>query len=293
MKVRFAALLLLLLPIFAVAQTGPRPGDAWNSYTVYTAGNIVTYNGTTYVSLQSNNAVETPSSNPTWWNPIAAAPGSGATAAITGGTIDGAVIGGVTPAAGTLYPGTLNGDATATPSTLTQVTSTNSGSTNGIPSGYGCLVQHVWSSGVSYAASATCFDNNQDWYLYGSPAHPLGSEVFIQKAYLNNGGSFGGMATLSASKALTITGNQTTVSCSTSGQAVFVEPFQGSVNKRVTIHLAACLGTASYTYPVAFVNAPSVYASNNVAASIATSVSTTAVTVTGATTTGSLVLEDY
>jgi len=89
------------------------------------------------------------------------------------------------------------------------------------------------------------------------------------------------------------TAAQTTVSCSTSGTAVFSQPDQGSSDKKVLIHMAACLGTASYTFPTAFTNTPSVYASNNVAASIATSVSTTAVTVTGATTTGSLLLEDY
>jgi hypothetical protein len=86
---------------------------------------------------------------------------------------------------------------------------------------------------------------------------------------------------------------QTTVSCSTSGSAIFSQPEQGASDKKVLIHMAACLGTASYTYPVAFTNTPSIYASNNVAASIATAVSTTAVTVTGATTTGSLVLEDF
>lgn len=90
-----------------------------------------------------------------------------------------------------------------------------------------------------------------------------------------------------------INGTQSSVSCSTSGTAVFSQPIQGTTDKKVLVHMAACLGTASYTYPTAFTNAPSVYASNNVAASIATSVSNTAVTVTGATTTGSLVLEDY
>lgn len=87
--------------------------------------------------------------------------------------------------------------------------------------------------------------------------------------------------------------SQTTVSCSTSGSAIFSQPEQGASDKKVLIHLAACLGTASYTYPTAFTNTPSVYASNNVVASIASSVSTSAVTVTGTTSTGSLILEDY
>jgi hypothetical protein len=89
------------------------------------------------------------------------------------------------------------------------------------------------------------------------------------------------------------TSAQTTVSCSTSGSAIFSEPLQGSSDKKVLIHLSACLGTASYTYPTAFTNTPSIFGSSNVATSIVTTVSTTAVTVTGATSTGSVVLEDY
>ncbi len=87
---------------------------------------------------------------------------------------------------------------------------------------------------------------------------------------------------------------QTTVACSTSGSAVFSEPIAGSADKKVLIHLSACVGTASYTFPTAYANIPSVFASNNVTSSIITAVSTTAVTVTGTTTTtGSITLEDY
>lgn len=86
---------------------------------------------------------------------------------------------------------------------------------------------------------------------------------------------------------------QTTVSCSTSGTAVFSEPEQGASDKRVMIHLAACIGTASYTYPTAFTNTPSCFASSLVACTVAGTISTSAVTVTGTTSTGALVLEDY
>lgn len=89
------------------------------------------------------------------------------------------------------------------------------------------------------------------------------------------------------------TATHTTVNCSTSGTAVFSQPLQGSSDRKVLIHMAACVGAASYTYPAVFTNSPSIYASNNVAASIVTSVSATAVTVTGATTTGSVSLEDF
>ena len=98
---------------------------------------------------------------------------------------------------------------------------------------------------------------------------------------------------LNATGSANLSTPQTTVSCSVSGSAVFSEPLQGASEKKVIVYMAACVGTASYTYPTAFTNSPSIYASNNVAASIVTSVSTTAVTVTGATTTGSLFLGDY
>lgn len=84
---------------------------------------------------------------------------------------------------------------------------------------------------------------------------------------------------------------QTTVSCSTSGTAVFSEPMQGGSYKRVSVYQNACLGTASYTYPTAFTNTPQVLSQS--LAATATSVSTTAVTVTGATSTGFLTLDGY
>jgi hypothetical protein len=96
-----------------------------------------------------------------------------------------------------------------------------------------------------------------------------------------------------AGNAINPTSAQTTVSCSTSGSAIFSEPMQGSSDKKVLIHLSACLGTASYTYPTAYTNTPSCYASSGLACSLLTSTSTTAVTVTGATSTGSIFLEDY
>lgn len=111
-----------------------------------------------------------------------------------------------------------------------------------------------------------------------------------------NGAITAGFITLGGTATATSfnpTSAKTTVSCSTSGNAVFSQPMQGTSDKKVLIHLAACVGTASYTYPAAFTNAPSCYASSLVACSIAGTPSTTAVTVTGATTTGSLVLEDY
>ena len=90
---------------------------------------------------------------------------------------------------------------------------------------------------------------------------------------------------------------QTVVNCSTSGTVTFSEPlsaaFPSSTTSSITKVMAceaACLGTASYTFPYAFTNTP--YALGTIAAGF-TSISTTATTVTGATTTGCGTLEGF
>ena len=94
-----------------------------------------------------------------------------------------------------------------------------------------------------------------------------------------------------AGKSLANAATQTTVSCSTSGNVVFSEPEQGASYKKVVVYENACVGTAAYTFPVAFVHAPEVLSQS--LGSTATTVSATGVTVTGSTSTGFLDLDGF
>ena len=108
------------------------------------------------------------------------------------------------------------------------------------------------------------------------------TSVSVKPFVSGNINVYGGINSLAA---------QTVVNGSVAGTATFSQPNQGMSYKKVIIYCAALNGTASYTFPTAFVYTPQILSA--ALGAIPTTLSNTAVTLTGAVTTGFIELTGY
>jgi len=87
---------------------------------------------------------------------------------------------------------------------------------------------------------------------------------------------------------------QTTKTCSTAGNVVFSQPFQGANYKKVVVYLNGCNGsTSSYTFPVAFSHLPNCPNMSNGTCTVMTPTTSSVTVSTVGVTTALLILEGY
>ena len=152
------------------------------------------------------------------------------------------------------------------------------------PSWSGSLASIYW--GVECISNASPPDISNVGGCFSSN----GANINVTQNGASGNTAFNVSGTMSASVSMTTpivnnTAAQTSVTCATSGTAVFSMPEQGASYKKVIVYENACIGAASYTFPTAFTYAPQVL--SQAEAATATTVSATAVTVTGVASPGS------
>lgn len=86
---------------------------------------------------------------------------------------------------------------------------------------------------------------------------------------------------------------QTTVNGSSSGSAVFSQPFHGATYSKIVVYCSGLTGTASYTFPSPFTHTPTAMNTNGLSTTLVTTLTTTGITVTGSNSTGFLFVEGY
>jgi len=121
--------------------------------------------------------------------------------------------------------------------------------------------------------------------LVVSGGEAIGGDLYVDGDISTPGtvttGDLTAALTVSAGQVVNIGLNSTTISGSTSGSAVFNQPFSGAGYKKAIVIFTSLNGTATYTFPTPFAHTPVVTASAVSAGAAGVTTSTTQMTITG------------